>query len=58
MDPSSVALVAFSSILVVGSSIAIIVVNYRRICKCFLKEQTEHVTTVVTEASTVIQVWS
>jgi hypothetical protein len=32
MEPLSVALLAFSSVLVVGSSTMIIVVNYRRYC--------------------------
>lgn len=33
MDPSSIALVVFSSVLVVGSLTTIVLVNYRRYCK-------------------------
>jgi hypothetical protein len=33
MDPSSIALLAFSSVLVVGSATFIIVVNYNRYCR-------------------------
>ena len=33
MDPSSIALVVFSSVLVVGSLTTIVIVNFRRCCK-------------------------
>ena len=33
MDPSSIALVVFSSVLVIGSLTTIVLVNYRRYCK-------------------------
>ena len=48
MDPSSVALVSFSSILVVASSAYIISVNYGRICACFFKNAIKHVSPVIT----------
>ena len=38
MDPSSVALVSFSSILVIASSAYIISVNYGRVCICLFKK--------------------
>jgi len=37
MDISSITLVTFSSILALGSSIAIILVNYQRWCRCFIR---------------------
>jgi hypothetical protein len=40
MDISDATLIAISSVLVLGSSTVIIMVNYRRCCSCLIKQKT------------------